>query len=183
MNIIFLDMDGVINSAETFKHAKRNELFKEKCLEDRQAPFLIDPILRDKINEILKTVKDCKVVWSSTWRMGLRDSKVLIEGFYNKCGFEKNSFLSYTPIAYKFRCMEILDWLKVFGEKYDIEKCAIIDDDDDAGIPKNLEKEFGKNSPYIEIAKKYNTKFFQTTFKTGITDEIKNKILVYFQEV
>jgi hypothetical protein len=177
-------MDGVINSEATFSHAKENELFKEKCLEDRPEPFLIDPLLRDKINEILKTVEKCMVVWTSTWRMGLRDSKILIEGFYNQCGFEKNSFLSYTPItSSKFRYMEILDWLKIFDGRYNIEKCAIIDDDDDAGIPKNLEKEFGKNSPYIEIAKKYNTKFFQTSFKTGITDEIKNKILVYFQEV
>lgn len=182
MNIIFLDMDGVVNSEETFKQAKNDELFLKKCLEDRSIPFLINPFLRDKVNEILKTVPDCKVVWSSTWRMGLRDSKVLIEGFYNKCGFEKDSFLGYTPIKYKFRCMEILDWLNSLGEKYKVEKCAIIDDDSDAGIPENPEKEFGVDSPYVEIAKKFNTKFFKTTFKSGITDEIKNNILVYFNE-
>lgn len=173
-------MDGVINSEATFSHAKENEMFKEKCLETRPAPFLIDPSLRDKLNEILKTVKKCMVVWTSTWRMGLRDSKILIEGFYNECGFERNSFLSYTPItSSKFRYTEILDWLKIFDGRYNIEKCAIIDDDENAGIPEN----FPKFSPYIEIAKKYDIQFFKTSFKTGITDEIKNKILTYFQEV
>jgi hypothetical protein len=75
--------------------------------------------------------------------------------------------------------MEILDWLKIFDGRYNIEKCAIIDDDENAGIPEN----FPKFSPYPEIAKKYNIQFFKTSFKTGITDEIKNKILTYFKEV
>jgi hypothetical protein len=132
MNIIFLDMDGVINSRHTFIKAHDNEEFMSECLEKRKFPFLIDPELREKINEILKTVPDCKVVWSSTWRMGLRDSKVLIGGFYNSCGFEADSFLGFTPIRYKFRCMEILEWLYLFGDQYNVEKCAIIDDDIDA---------------------------------------------------
>ncbi len=183
MNIIFLDMDGVINSAETFKRISKDEEFKQKCLENRIVPEYIDPELRSKINEILSVVPDCKVVWSSSWRMGLRNSKVFIEGVYNTCGFNEGSFLSFTPILYKFRFVEILEWLRLFGDNYNIEKCAIIDDDHDAGIPDDLEKEFGNGSPYIDVGKKYNCKFFQTNNKFGITDEIKNKILVYFQEV
>ena len=73
-------MDGVINSAETFKRINESEEFKQKCLENRIVPEFIDPELRDKINEILSSVPDCKVVWTSTWRMGLRNSKVFIEG-------------------------------------------------------------------------------------------------------
>lgn len=180
MNIIFLDMDGVVNSAETFKRSKTDEIFKKQCLETRQIPFLIDPELRNRINEILTTVNECKIVWTSTWRVGLRNSKTFINGFFNSCGFVEDSFLSYTPIMYKFRFVEILEWLRIFGNNYNIEKCVIIDDIQEAEIPKNLEKEFGKNSPYIDIAKKYNCKFFKTDHKIGITDEIKNKILTYF---
>lgn len=183
MNIIFLDMDGVVNSQESFKRIYESKEFKQKCLEGRIIPEYIDPILRTRINEILSTVPDCKVVWTSSWRMGLRNSKVFIEGVYNKCGFNEGSFLSFTPILYKFRFVEILEWLRLFGDNYNIEKCVIIDDDHDAEIPDDLEKEFGKESPYIEVGKKYNCKFFQTDNKIGITDEIKNKILVYFQEV
>lgn len=182
MNIIFLDMDGVVNSQETFENIRGNKKFFNECLENRVVPEFIDPNLREKINEILIRVPDCKVVWSSTWRMGLRNSKVFIKGVYDTCGFVEDSFLSYTPIMHKFRFVEILEWLRLFGKNYDIEKCVIIDDDSDAGIPEDLEKEFGKGSPYIDVAKKYNCKFFQTKNEIGITDEIKNKILVYFLE-
>lgn len=179
MNIIFLDMDGVINSKETFRLISKSEVYKQKCLEDRIVPEYIDPKLREKINYILKTIPDCKVVWSSSWRLGLRDSKALIEGVYNKCGFVEDSFLSYTPIMYKFRFVEILEWLRFFGERYNVEKCVIIDDDSDAEIPEDLEREFGKGSPYIEVGEKYNCKFFQTDNQIGITDEIKNEIILF----
>jgi hypothetical protein len=56
---------------------------------------------------------------------------------------------------------------------------VIIDDDSDAEIPKDLEREFGKDSPYIEVGEKYNIKFFQTDNQIGITDEIKNEIILF----
>lgn len=169
MNIIFLDMDGVINSKETFKKAKLNNDFYKACLESRSYPFMIDPELRNKINEILTKVPNCKVVWSSTWRKGLRNSKLFIKGFYNQCGFIENSFLGFTPIMHEKREYEILHWLELFGNSYDINKCIIIDDDSDAEVTINN-----------EITKKYKPKFFQTNNDIGINDDVKNKILNYF---
>lgn len=180
MNIIFLDMDGVVNSAETFKKAKTDKEFLSLCIEERGRPYLIDPELRDKINEIIIGVDDCKIVWSSTWRMGLRNSKSFIEGFYNKCNFVKDSFLSYTPIRGSKRYEEILEWLIIFGNNYHIDKCVIIDDSVAYYKFKELEKLYGKDSEYYKIAKKYNPKFFQTNWEKGITEEIKLKILNYF---
>lgn len=181
MNIIFLDMDGVVNSAETFKMVKTDKEFLSSCIEERTYPYLIDPKLRNKINEIITKVDDCKIVWSSTWRIGLRNSKSFIEGFYNKCNFVKDSFLSYTPIKGGKRYEEILEWLILFENNYHINKCVIIDDSIAYFKFKELEKLYGKNSEYYRIAKKYNPKFFQTNWKKGITEEIKLEILNYFK--
>jgi hypothetical protein len=176
MKIIFLDMDGVVNSRDTFERARDDRAFKLKCLEHREVPYLIDPTLRERINEILRDVPDCKVVWSSTWRLGLRGSKIFIEGFYNQCGFEEFSFLGFTPSTHRGgpRYMEILEWLNTNGSRYNIEKCAIIDDGGDAGVPLLA----GLTSKKLE--QKYKVKFFKTEFARGITEEIKNKIKVYF---
>jgi hypothetical protein len=69
--------------------------------------------------------------------------------------------------------MEILEWLNLFGEKLNVEKCVIIDDDSDADIPKNA----GIASK--KIADKFNIKFFQTQNEFGITEEIKNNIKMF----
>lgn len=174
MNILFLDMDGVVNSAETFKRINEDETFFKQCLEGRQIPWIINPELRERINEILRECSDCKVVWTSTWRMGLRSSKVLIEGHFNTCGFEKDVFVGFTPITHSsHRFMEILEWLNLFGEKLNVEKCVIIDDDSDADIPKNA------GTASKKIADKFNIKFFQTQNEFGITEEIKNNIKMF----
>lgn len=180
MNIIFLDMDGVVNSVETFKMVKTDKEFLSSCIEERTYPYLIDPKLRNRVNEIITKVDDCKIVWSSTWRMGLRNSKSFIEGFYNKCNFVKDSFLSYTPIKGGKRYEEILEWLILFENNYHINKCVILDDSVAYFKFKELEKLYGKNSEYYRIAKTYNPKFFQTNWKKGITEEIKLEILNYF---
>lgn len=191
MNIIFLDMDGVINSGETLRKIHLDENFKLQCLacpsypeRTRSVPFYIDPSLREKINLILENVDNCKIVWSSTWRMGLRNSRSFIEGFYNLCGFTEGSFLSYTPIMHEKRYIEILEWLRCFEKNYEIEKCVIIDDDEDAEIDKNKIKDlFGEDSIYYKLTEKYNPKFFQTNNLIGITNKIKNNILNYFENI
>jgi hypothetical protein len=48
------------------------------------------------------------------------------------------------------------------------------------GIPLDVEKEFCNNYFYINTAKKFKNNFFQTSFQTGITDEIKNAVISYF---
>lgn len=168
-------MDGVVNSAETFKKAHEDKEYKLSCLEKRPVPEFIDPILRSRINEILTIVPDCKIVWSSTWRKGLRNSKVLIEGMFNQCGFKENSFLGYTPITNEKRWVEIALWLDTFGNRFKVDKCVIIDDDLDANIPTLVN--------LLQLKKiwdKFKPEFFNTDNKIGITEEIKNKILVYF---
>lgn len=163
MNLIFLDMDGVVNSSATWKDYQEN---RERYLETRIFPELIDPILRSRINEVIDLTK-AKVVWSSSWRIGLRESKRFIEAEYNKCNFSKNSFLSFTPITHEHRYIEILSWLMTFGNSLKIEKCLIIDDSEKAKIPNDL------SGKLLETYLKYNFNFIQTNEATGFTEENK----------
>lgn len=184
MNIIFLDMDGVVNSKKSFYDLRKlfssREKLNEYLCEDRGVPFYIDPSLRLRLNEILTKVPNCKVVWSTSWRLGLRDSKLFISGRYNTCGFNKGSFLDYTPINGNPRWMQILEWLNLKGNLYSIEKCIIIDDDPDAEIPDIIDKNL--KIIFQPIIEKYNPKFFQTNNEYGLSEDIKNDILNYFDK-
>ena len=115
-------------------------------------------------------LSDCKVVWSSSWRNTTKKSKLFIEGLYYQCGLPSNSFIGYTPYLPNMeRRNEIELWLDTFYKKYNITKCAIIDDRSDA----NLQK-----SNYLDI----QIKFFQTNFKFGLTEEISNEILNFLKK-
>jgi hypothetical protein len=182
MNIIFLDMDGVVNSRSSFNECKKlfqtKEEYNQYLCEGRGVPYYIDPHLRDNLNEILQTIPDCKVVWTSSWRIGLRNSKLFIEGLYNQCGFLQNSFLSYTPINHEQRWVQILEWLNNFEKTYHIEKCIILDDSDDAKIPENINESLKIKAD--KMINKYGLKFFQINNEFGLTNKIKNNILNYF---
>lgn len=185
-NILFLDMDGVVNSEEFFNkwkndndfknidYEKREELLKEFAKEysiDKNGFGYIWPFLRDKVNKILTDVPNCKVVWTSSWRTHTKDSKLFVEALYNECGFKEGSFLSYTPmLSFQQRNWEIYKWLESFTKStaFSINKCAIIDDDHRARLP---EDKFEN----IEC------KFFQTFVEFGIMDSDVEEIINYFK--
>lgn len=180
MNIIFLDMDGVINNrsfVQTWvtKFGRTNDSIKKfrknYCINESGLYFIV-PELRDRFNLIISSVENCKVVWSSSWRLfyGHREkpSKYYIENLYYKCGFPKNSLLSWTPnLPYLLRSNEITKWIDDNYKIYDIEKIAIIDDLEEA-------------NPFINNYENIPIKFFLTSEKYGLTEEISNNILNYF---
>lgn len=180
-NIIFLDMDGVINCNNVIKewiNEKGNNKsslkeFKEKYCLNPNSPLLyfIVPELLNRFNELYNQIPNCKVVWSSSWRLTTKkESKLFIESLYYQCGFVKGSFLSYTPdMRYRLRSDEIKDWIKTFRTSYNIRKCAIIDDLSEADL---------MIDSYLGIP----IKFFKTEFEFGLTEEIANKIKNYFNE-
>lgn len=180
MNIIFLDMDGVINSSEVqkkwveehgFSKKARDEFIKKYCLNDKYPFYYIVPELLQRFNQMYSKIQDCKIVWSSSWRLTTKkDSKKFIEGLYYQCGFPENSFLGFTPnIPYLLRYNEIEEWIKTFKDVYKIDKCAIIDDLYEASL--NCDSFLG-----IPI------KFFLTSGHHGLTEEIANNIVKYFEE-
>ena len=132
MKILFLDCDGVINNQDTFSKYK-------------DADFPIDKYMAFLVGKI-KLDTDCEVVLSSSWR----HSPGAVE-FINK---RIVPIFDITPEG-ETRGDEINEWLE---DHPDVEKYAIIDDDDDM-LDDQMEN------------------FFETDFETGLTKEIADAVI------
>jgi hypothetical protein len=126
MKVLFLDFDGVLNSAQYFQMRHRK---------NRQPPYEEDfcPISCSNLLWILEEVPDLKIVISSSWRLGTSMEelrKILArEGVPPECVIDK------TPDLYKDkhelpRGLEIQKWLDD-NQHLGIEKFCIVDDDSD----------------------------------------------------
>lgn len=67
--IIFLDIDGVLNSQEWYDYFFDLELFK-----DSKYDHDLSPILINKLNKIYDKIPSVQIVISSTWRFDYRDT-------------------------------------------------------------------------------------------------------------
>ena len=117
MNIIFLDIDGVLNSQNKLieiynktgkPHSGNNFPFDEKCLENLK---------------ILVEETNAKIVITSTWRKYENDMEILFNEL-KKYDLDKQ-VIGYTPIINKKREEEIIEYLN----KLDIKVNFIIIDD------------------------------------------------------
>lgn len=127
MKVIFLDIDGVLNS-------KNGKTFKDK--------FCFDFDLVSNLKILFDTVKDLKIVVSSSWRT-LKYDEQQDENIpwrcilANKLGYEiyTDLFIGDTPYRLSDkdknnrRGLEIKAWLDENKDKYNIEKYVIIDDE------------------------------------------------------
>lgn len=107
MNVIFLDIDGVLNTPETPTRT-------------RDGRFLgLDPVLVARFCELLART-DARVVLSSTWRGVLELYDIVAAAV---------PVMDVTPyFPGEMRGTEIASWL---GSHPDVERYAIIDDDRD----------------------------------------------------
>ena len=106
MKIIFLDIDGVLNSKETLTRA--NSIIG------------IDPFLVSIFNRIIFAT-DAKIVISSSWRNSESEREEIRKRVM--------PFLDITPnCKSRIRGDEIKEWL---DKQSDVEKYAILDDDSD----------------------------------------------------
>lgn len=125
MRVIFLDIDGVLNSEKTF-------LSKNK-----QNPDIL-PLEKEKI-ELLKYLIDAtgaKVVISSSWRIGGIKNPVFAK-LLSKLKEHEIPVLGATPVLGTTRGKEIQEWLKSTSEK--VSSFVILDDDNDMeDLSKNL---------------------------------------------
>jgi len=133
MNILFLDIDGVLNC---------------KTTSERHDGFIgIDPVLLERLHDICIQT-DVKIVLSSTWRLLDKDYLKNVIGI---------DFIDVTPdLRGVARGYEINSWLSTH---HDVNAFAILDDDTDMLPGQTL---------------------FKTSFETGLTEEIKNKVIAYF---
>ena len=106
MKVIFLDIDGVLNCKQTPN--------------PRKFPFIVDPVLLNRLNDLLK-LTDAQVVLTSNWR-------------YDPAGMFSAKhygipFIDTTPdLPNEPRCNPILDWVR---RHPDVERFIVIDDEDD----------------------------------------------------
>lgn len=140
MKVIFLDIDGVLNS-ELFYRDKHNTTKKPKrastkSREDYQLDNL-DPNCISYLNDLIDKT-GAKIVISSTWRMG--NELDYLTDLLAKRGF-KGEVIDYTPIlSHKgmVRGNEIHSWIEDNCEKLcgsrlsaDFREYVIFDDDSD----------------------------------------------------
>lgn len=116
MKVIFLDVDGVLNTPKLIKRFGYDH---------------VDPVLTALLARIVRET-GARIVLSSTWRIDEKDRK-LVEAALAQHGLE---LFGSTPVHKKEypdwvrRCEEISAWLQ--GNQ--VSKFAILDDLDDAGI-------------------------------------------------
>lgn len=128
MNVLFLDVDGVLNSYQSSKQ--------------------LDDSMIYHLGTIVSRV-NLKVVLASAWRL-YSDSLVELEVRLAKDGisiFDTTVHLmpekmSMPPVE---RCFEIQEWL----DRHEVEKFAILDDDKKA----NIEGHFFKTDPDVGLTK------------------------------
>ena len=167
--ILFLDMDGVVNSNNEIVNYL-DDLTENQCYTREEARHqfniefchyteLIFPIFAKRITNICEKT-NCDIVWSTTWRTirSYRNNLEYAQKMLTRRGIPGERLIAYTPIlSYNPRRDEIKLWLKNNG-KY-IKKFAILDD---------------------TLEAKYNTKrgkFFQTTIADGLTENIANDVI------
>lgn len=177
MKILFLDMDGAGANSEKLiygwiydkinsgmSHTDAINAYKKEFKDGLEAIF---PEKAKLVKKIIDST-GAKIVWSTDWRKyhpykrNIEAAKEMLNR-HNMCG---DSLIGYTPNfgSFAFRGDEIKEYLIKAGENGEkIEKSAVLDDREDAGY--NLPE---------------NCQFFQTDFNIGITEEIANEIINYF---
>lgn len=135
MNIMFLDMDGVINSTRFEK-----EYFNENGIR-LHGTEIVNPIMVHRINMLLEEF-DLKIVWSSDWRRCCKDveecRKLLASTGILADRLIDRTVIDEANMYFPQRNDEILYYLKHHPE---VEFSIIIDDRHDAEV-KNFENCF-----------------------------------------
>lgn len=131
---IFLDVDGVLNKESDWKK-----------------PFTINESCLVQFAAFVKTMKDPRIVLSSTWRAGYANTGAMSEGensLSNKLAKYNLKIVDSTPVSSKTRQEEIEYYIRRHG----ISSYVILDDD----------KSLFPNPERINL--------YLINYKTGITE-------------
>jgi len=162
MNIIFLDVDGVLNSMNYLQ-----KLYEEKneCYFGFGIPF--DPNCLKNLKELV-TQTNSKIVVSSTWRKSEKGIAILLENL-KKYELDK-SVIGYTPIfnTNVTRGTEIKAYLSNLKENASKLNFIILDDESDMDklLPYliKIDENFGLTSENVKAGiKKLNKKRIKET--------------------
>lgn len=119
MNIIFLDVDGVLNSID---HAKK--VYEETLRPHSGYEYPFDPECLERLQRLVEKT-DARIVITSTWRK-TEEGKRVLQNILEQYDLA-NRVIGYTPILNTKRGEEI----KSFLETLNVEASYIILDDDD----------------------------------------------------
>lgn len=128
--LLFLDVDGVLNSAEWMRSVARREE-REQCGASRESS--LDPTLCKRLGVLRAT--GAELVLSSAWRK-LRQPRnrygiqrpAWFEKILHRRGCRSARFIGQTPSLWTHRGLEIQRWL---DENPGHDRFAIVDDDSD----------------------------------------------------
>lgn len=164
MKVIFLDFDGVLNSAASFLWEKRKKTLR---LADT-----LNPVCCSNLQYILENDSSIKIVISSTWRK--LHSLVELHNILKSYGVESARIIGKTPMFMNsHRGREIRAWL---DENPGITKYVILDDDSDALGALSIYDE--KKDELVPDEKGH---FFQTTWEDGLNMSTAIKVINLFR--
>lgn len=132
MKVVFLDIDGVLNSNDWYTY--RYNTCTSKEIDDEYPLKEIDPRGLMYLRTLIQETK-AKIVISSSWRHNM-DVKKFTE-LFKKLGFEEEIIditpdFGYDPFMFAYpRGCEILAWIRNFEKKDHVESYVILDDDID----------------------------------------------------
>lgn len=157
MKILFLDIDGVLNSELWYTHAhycithdKKNEIYSDESSNenDRHVDYNIDPRLIENLNLIIEKT-GCEIVLSSSWRCPDKEEMTLLNSQLRRKGLIKEYF-DVTPYSRsRIRGEEIKEWLNKNCKQLEITSFCIIDDDSD--MLEEQKKFFVNTDSYIGL--------------------------------
>lgn len=156
MNVIFLDIDGVLNS----------ENYVKKC-GDAWTGDQLDPEAIARLNK-LTTLGNASIVVSSSWRIipgGVMSSHDMAS-LLNQHGVVA-PIIGVTPYLDSDRAIEIDFWLQDHPE---VKNFVILDDD-------RLEAKCDSEDPYL------NDRFVRTTWWTGLQDQHVERALKILEAI
>ena len=144
MKVLFLDIDGVLNSENWFayriycvKNNMVNILMNFVDTDDRNIKHKLTTLDDRAIANLNRIVEEtgCKVVLSSSWRSSIESENIFTQNLLKLKGF-KYEFYDATPRLWFSdfsirRGEEIKFWLDKESEKHEIESFVILDDDSD----------------------------------------------------
>lgn len=121
MKVIFLDVDGVLNS--THWYILNHKRHKERC----RADTAINPRFVKNLRTIVR-LTGAKIVLSATCRASVKkDNQHYLRKILEKYGL---SIYDYTPKTGEERGIDIQQWL---DQHQDVTNIVILDDDSDMG--------------------------------------------------
>lgn len=150
MKVLFLDIDGVLNSENWFEYMQyciKNDMYNRVLnfveINDEHIKRKLSMVDDRAIANLNRIVEDtgCKVVLSSSWRSSRESDNALTEYVLKLKGF-KYELYDVTPRIWtkEFgtqRGEEIQLWINEESKKNEIESYVILDDDSDI-LPEQL---------------------------------------------